>query len=41
MYPHVAHLNTKNWVCRIQDGRLAAILNAEIALFDNSTGKFS
>ncbi len=34
MYPHRAHLYQKNWVDRFQDGRLAAILNAEIPLFD-------
>ncbi len=33
LYPRRAHLYTKNWVDRIQDGRLAAILNAEIPLF--------
>jgi len=41
MYAHGAHWHAKNLGCRIQDGRLAAILNAKIMLFDYSTGKFS
>ena len=36
MYPHGAQLHTKNWVGQIQDGCLAAILNAKIALFEFS-----
>ncbi len=36
MYPRRAHLYQKNWDDRIQDGRLVAILNAEIPLFSSA-----
>ena len=40
MYPHGAHLHTKNWVCQIQDGHPAAILNAESHFLTTVLGSF-